>query len=348
MSLRIPTTGADLLGLGKKMHAGLILLAELLKITQMTPASFLAFITAFQSSDDNFNAARSADQAVSNTYKAAMAAVDEWLATVKGVLLARFGSGYTTEWVQAGFINNSTKIPATIADRMALTARLVAFFAKNPSYEVPSLKATAAQGTAVEQAALAAQQSLTTSTRSLKDLGAAWDAAFKALSDEEWTLVKLLQATLNDDDTRWLAFGLPMPSAISTPGKPLGLSAHLDETGAIVVQNDAEARATRYRYRMMIVGVDTKYALAATSPIPLATISDVQPGTTVQLIVQAVNGNLQGVASEPITFTMPLVTKPVAVGAEPKSAVSAPLLPEVVVSTNGNGHRNGDRMPALS
>ncbi len=64
--------------------------------------------------------------------------------------------------------------------------------------------------------------------------------------------------------------------------------------------------------------------------------------------MQAVNGSAQSLASEPITFTTPLLAKAAAANvAEPKSA-TVPLLQEIVVATNGNGHRNGDRMPALS
>ena len=66
------------------------------------------------------------------------------------------------------------------------------------------------------------------------------------------------------------------------------------------------------------------------------------PGQTAQIIVQAVNGNLQGVASEPIQFTMPLV-------ARANTAETVAAIPAVVPATNGsNGHTNGSRMPALA
>src|SRR5947209_7328390 len=85
-------------------------------------------------------------------------------------------------------------------------------------------KTTAAQGAALELAVDQALGKLTTAKRGLKDLGTAWDTAFAALADEEWSLIKILQATLNDDDTRWLEFGLTMPSQSSTPGQPTGLT----------------------------------------------------------------------------------------------------------------------------
>ncbi len=75
----------------------------------------------------------------------------------------------------------------------------------------------------------------------------------------------------------------------------------------------------------------------------MASISGLLPGETLQIIVQAVNGSLQGVASEPIQFTMPL--------ARATAKASEPVLSEAVVPVerNGsNGHTNGTRMPALS
>ena len=161
-----------------------------------------------------------------------------------------------------------------------------------------------------------------------------WTDAFSALSDEMWSLIKILQATLNDDDARWLAFGLPMPATPSTPGQPVDVAAHTDGTGAIIVQCAAVALATRYRCRMLIVGVETDYRLAASGTEPLLSIAGVLPGQTVQLIVQAVNGSLQGVASVPIQFTVPLAS---AKGEEAKSAAATERA-AVKVHTNGNGH----------
>ena len=69
------------------------------------------------------------------------------------------------------------------------------------------------------------------------------------------------------------------------------------------------ASATRDRFRRMIVGVETAFALAASATEPIGSISDVLPGQTVQIIVQAVNGRFQRTASDPIRFTIPLVAK---------------------------------------
>jgi len=61
------------------------------------------------------------------------------------------------------------------------------------------------------------------------------------------------------------------------------------------------------------------------------------PGQSVQIIVQAVNAGLQGVASDPIIFTVPQI-----VAVEKKAqAPSTTNTVNAVVSSNGNG--NGRR-----
>src|SRR3954452_25451203 len=81
-----------------------------------------------------------------------------------------------------------------------------------------------------------------------------------------------------------------------------------------------------------------KDSIAASSTEAMAMIKDVAPGQLVRLIVQAVNGTRQGVASEPIEFTMPLAAAPEA----SKTQAQVLELP-LVENTNGNdhGHANG-------
>ena len=68
-------------------------------------------------------------------------------------------------------------------------------------------------------------------------------------------------------------------------------------------------------------------------------MSGLQPGTTLELMVQAVNGQSQSVPSESILFTVP-----------PAETPAAKTQAEPVVSFNGNGngseHANGSRTKA--
>ena len=64
-SNQLPTTAGPLIGLGKKMSAGLAALGTPLGITQITPATFDPLLTAFRNPDADYNAARSARQSAS-------------------------------------------------------------------------------------------------------------------------------------------------------------------------------------------------------------------------------------------------------------------------------------------
>ena len=61
-------------------------------------------------------------------------------------------------------------------------------------------------------------------------------------------------------------------------------------------------------------------------------IKSVLPGQRVRIIVQAVNGNHQGVASAPIEFTVPVV-----------EAAGETLAPKPETTGGVNGHANGRR-----
>ena len=67
----------------------------------------------------------------------------------------------------------------------------------------------------------------------------------------------------------------------------------------------------------------------------MASIGDVEAGQTVQIIVQAVNGNSQGVASEPVLFTLPSART--AGFGKRTTAEEAPAVGE-----DSNGHRHGN------
>jgi len=184
----------------------------------------------------------------------------------------------------------------------------------------------------------------------LKTKGEADDAAYDTLAKAMRVVIKNLEEILSPNDPRWLAFGLNMPGADTTPGQPLNVTASLGESGTITVQYDAVPLATRYRVRMRLVGVESDYRLVARSTEPMASISGVLPGQTAQIIVQAVNGAAQGVASEPILFTVPTVAKVFAPEpvAPATAATGASALEEPVVSSERNGHVNGSRLPALA
>ena len=239
-------------------------------------------------------------------------------------------------WAQAGFTNHSTAVPPKSDARIGLAARLTAFFTANANYEVASMQVTAAKALALGNAVQATTQTLAFAEVLLSTIGQAWHGAHATLALAMRGLIKLLEVSLGKDDPRWLAFGLKMPATISTPGQPQNLAAHPDGAGVMVVQCDAQALATRYRWRMRIVGAQTEFQLAASTTDPMASIREVVPGQTVELLVQAVNGSLQGVASEPILFTLPPAR-----AAGFTNLATTEEMPAVSERSNGGGNGHG-------
>lgn len=261
-----------------------------------------------------------------------------WLQVTRNVLASRFGNRWSTLWPQAVFIAPSTKVPQRIQEKLTLALKLAGLFTANPSYEVASMDVTAAEATSLRDAAVAAQQAFMAAKVTQNTKTAVANIAKAALRKMMQALFKILGATLAGDDPRWGTFGFNMPASDTTPGQPQNVTASDTGNGAAMVQWDAVPLATRFRVRMLRLGIDDEYLLAARATGTMALIDNIVPGQTALIIVQAVNSSgQQGVASEPIEFTMPTAA---AKTAEAPSGV-APLLPEVTtVPTNGsrNGH----------
>ena len=97
------------------------------------------------------------------------------------------------------------------------------------------------------------------------------------------------------------------------------------------------ALTTRYRWPSKIVGLEDKFKLAASTLEPMAVLEGVAAGLTLEIIVQAINGGSQSVASDPIVVTM------VAVATTEAEAKPAALLRELapLAATAPNGSGNG-------
>ena len=316
------------------MRAGLANYGVTLGITQITLSHFQDTLNAFISADGAFNAARSAKQTASDSYHGQLVPVKEWLYLTRNVLAGRLGNRWTTEWAQAGFVTPSVSLPTRIDDQLALVLALGNFLTANVSYQVGSMGVTPGVGEAARDAAVAAQLAVASAQVVLEEKSQAWTPAYEALRALMRCLIKILEATIANDDPRWLAFGLQMPASVTTPGQPVNVQAALDGMGGILVQCDAVALAQRYRWRMRRVGVQPEFELVARSVAPLATIATVLPGQTVEILVQAVNGALQGVPSEPIFFTLTASASSVASAGPAPAAV----LPRMNGKHGENGH----------
>ena len=92
----------------------------------------------------------------------------------------------------------------------------------------------------------------------------------------------------------------------------------------------------------------TLTCLADSTTDPIGSITGIEPGWLVQIVVQAVNGNLQGLASALIEFRIPPATTKATVpsiahtAARSASDATHTAGTAAIGYSNGNGHRNGN------
>ena len=182
----IPTNSAQLIGLAQKNYDGIVKVGASVPVTMVTAPQLLAALNAFIAADTDFNAGRSALSTASGGFQTAMVAVYDWLLAVSNMLATPFGTRWSTAWAQAGFVNHSTGIPSKIEERLGLALSLVTFFTKNPGYEVPTMNLTAARGTTLRDATVAAQTAVTNAGVALDTIGKTWNMCWRRARRSGW------------------------------------------------------------------------------------------------------------------------------------------------------------------
>ncbi|HEY1584001.1 MAG TPA: hypothetical protein VGF73_12975 [Chthoniobacterales bacterium] len=305
-------------------------------VTVTTKPQMLDLRTAFNDAETQFNTGRKTLRDAQRTAGGAEQALYTWLCAAKAVFVSHFGLRWSADWAAIGFVTASTAIPARIADRLALAGDIVTFLTANPSYENSSSNVTAAYGTAVIGTVTAAQEAVATAEQARDGFDTARKNARAAIITGMRGLVKNLETKLPASDPRWLAFGLQKPGTRVTPAKPTGLTVILTGSQTAQATCDPTPLATRYRFRMRQVGPGYTYELKASATAPLANI-EVPPGTMLEIIVQAVNDNLQSVPSDPYFLTVPIADTPLEKATPAEAATADELAPLAAIQPNGNG-----------
>ena len=95
-----------------------------------------------------------------------------------------------------------------------------------------------------------------------------------------------------------------------------------------------------------MAGSGLPFELLARSTQPLGLTKPVEPGTTLEFMVQAVNGSAQSVPSDSILFTVPSDVARTASITVPEAAPLA--VAEAGSNGNGNGKTNGNGSRAVA
>ncbi len=179
------------------------------------------------------------------------------------------------------------------------------YLTANPTYQVAATGVTPAVATTQNTAITTTQMQVDAARTFAGTKKAVRDTSAEALRAIMRSVIRFLDGTLSKTDPRWETFGLNIPATKTTPGAPQGVLATGLPGGTILAQCDATPLATRYRWRIKVVGVDDAFRLGASTVAPSATIEKVKPGQTVEVLVQAANGS-QGVASDTLRVVLSL------------------------------------------
>ena len=304
----LPPNLGDLIKLGNKMAGGLTALGQSLNITQLSAATLQAQLNAFANAQTDFNTTRDARQAASALCTDSHTAIYEWLLKARDVLLPYLGRSWSAAWIPAGFTDHSTAVPKYVGDQLNLLGLISTFFTANPNYEDAAIGVTGTAGTTLKTNSEAADTALHVAKTLAATKKDARDAALEALKGSMRMLVRILDELLDADDPRWATFGLNMPDADTTPAAPINLTANFADGPVLLAACDAVPLATRYRWRIKLVGLETEFRLAASTKSPLAQIDKVLPGQSVELMVQAANQTSQSVPSGSVFVTLPVLS----------------------------------------
>lgn len=199
---------------------------------------------------------------VDDAYTALQAADDAGktvLSNCKLRLAQKLGQRWSAAWEPTGFPDQSTAIPKTQDQRFTLLGDLNTYFTATPANESVDMSATAAICLAAWTALSDARQGVSNAESAQTTAFAARTAATDTLRKRVRGLIGELETLMADDDPRWEAFGLSMPSDPTAPEPvptlvltPLG-GGRFSATWGYAV------RATRFRVETKIAGVDTDF-----------------------------------------------------------------------------------------
>jgi hypothetical protein len=190
-----------------------------------------------------------------------------------------------------------------------LLLQLRAFYGKNPAREVKSVNGIDCTADACQAAADAIATADTASNQSNKDAGDAQAALQAGIDAGRARLIGLeaeLEQLMDDNDTRWLAFGFDMPGHASSPDVPQNLTVTPGAAGShTLFEHCDDARgADGYRFTVTNPADGTVISQQLTQDAE-ATFDELTSGTTVNLTVTARNQTGESQPCAPVTVVVP-------------------------------------------
>ena len=225
-----------------------------------------------------------------------------------GALKPRLGNKWSTAWTNVGFDNHSLQVPS---NPMLVLQGLRAYYARNPSHEVPDLtQQIACTAAACEAAAQLISTTQTSSNQSNADAGTAqanFEAALDAGRARLGGLREELSRLLADDDPLWYAFGFQRPCDPNRPDVPENLTATPGAAGsALLFLHWDRARNATSGYRVSVrLAADNTFVKEVLVQDTDAVITGVASGTAVMVAVAGRNEAGDSKECKPVRVTVP-------------------------------------------
>ena len=207
--------------------------------------------------------------------------------------------------------HHSLEVPA---HPQPLLLQLRAFYGKNPAREVKSVNGIDCTADACQAAADAIATADTASNQSNKDAGDAQAALQAGIDAGRARLIGLeaeLEQLMDDNDTRWLAFGFDMPGHASSPDVPQNLTVTAGAAGSqtLFFHWDDARRVDGYRAVLANAADGTVVSQQLTQDAE-ATFDNVPAGVTLNATVSARNTTGESQPSAPpVSIVVPPLTK---------------------------------------
>lgn len=219
-SNEIPKNNDQLFTLAEDAADGLHTYEAAIGIKQNTEADVRADLTGARVASTDYDNSRSAKTTLSTAQTVADSNGKAYLGAARKILALKLGESWSDAWLPTGFPDNSTAVPNTIEARQSLLFALKDYFTANPASEVAALNVTAAQAGLLASALSAARSVVNDGITQSGQKKNVRDDAVNKLLIRLRGLVSELGQLLQDDDPRWNAFGLNLPSAPNTPDVP--------------------------------------------------------------------------------------------------------------------------------
>ncbi|MBI3415882.1 MAG: fibronectin type III domain-containing protein [Verrucomicrobia bacterium] len=299
-SNNIPKSYDDVMSLTDQCITGAGTVGSGIPLVINTQAVITANRTTLLNTQASYKANCAALKGLYDAYHTQLDTVYLWCQQTRDYLKQYLGSSFNQAWVAAGF-HNSIAVESSDAFLATLLGNLQTFFGNHTSWEDAAHNITAAQALALATALTNARAGVSAGKLACATSKAPRDAAYDAMRACLSGLVAELKQLIGPDDSRWLAFGLNVPGAPSTPEVPQNVTVNNATPGQFQVTCDASPNATRYRCYLQRPGIDLRPVLAGSSPAPLLVLTNLTPGQVYQVYMSAVDDNAESAMSAPIT-----------------------------------------------